>query len=389
MNVLVSSILFLIALSFHQKTYASSDTCELLLDNYVGTPLVGLTEDRYAALRAEIVKAYQDELKQKTQDDEQTGTTYHENHYPHIRVNRSSKFEIEYDRKRREDDASDLAGPTPSYGRILIDEFGVLRISTASQDFLNFLAEAIFRDDLVSLLREIRAYKVELFILNPELSLKPIDLILIPIVPRRPQATIDRSTPPKFTAIEIHAPGGSTVVRGENPGRVFQFISQYVRPEFTALSFLNEKLGFSFEEVTRNPYAPELALEILRGLGYEYSPALQEVGYWQARQPGKETPVYRKAVAALLKMKELDLVYVSREFTPPQGVENFNVGIISKAEYDRTWAQHNTFAHPGKKKKVDGVEINEGLAKAIEHVENQGYRFVPGQGYRLDKEALE
>jgi hypothetical protein len=109
---------------------------------------------------------------------------------------------------------------------------------------------------------------------------------------------------------------------------------------------------------------------------------LRNEGYWQARQANKATPVYQKAIAALLKMKELNLIYVDQRLHA-EG-QKLRTGIISTSEYDQTWAKATnvrSYLTGGHYESIEGVSMYEGLAVAIKEIEGRGYRYVEGQGY--------
>jgi hypothetical protein len=370
-------LVLLVGFNVSQFVFAASLCPLLLTGQHVGTPLVTLSSVRYSEMRTEIVNAYKEEVRREQQYSEKIGLLYLENHYPHINVSRAPGFEIDYYSKRTEDETNE----SQSWGPRLINEYGVLRIATTSQEWLNFLASAIYEDDLTKLLREVKAYKVQLIFYVPEISLKPVELNLTP-VSYQYEAGLDGSRP-RFTAIEQRTPGSSTVVWGRNSEEVFEAItSPYSFAGRTALPYLSARLGFSLDRVIRSAFIKREAEEILRGLGYSHSPSLQSEGYWQAREVNNRSPVYRKAIAALVKMNELDLVYADTRLRA--GSSEFKTGLISRAEYERTWGAMvggTSYLTGGHYKAVDGVKIYEGLAAAIQELEGRGYRYVEGQGF--------
>lgn len=383
-------------LSYAVEDYPFTGRCAAYLE-YVDD-LVRLPEDTYRSMRNEVISAFEANVMVKLPYD--NGFSFSV---------KGSGFELLYDKAELERKKS---GPFAKKPKIM-EEHGVLKISTTSK-WLSFLAYAISTEDLVPLLKSIKAYKVQLSFHVPEVSPIPKLVDLTPLESDTPYPTrFEQKKEALVKKVKSLSPLGrenrfreerfqqiiqlrtinSEQIFGswENPHWIHQrLLMSFGYADETALLFLNRSLGLPLEKIVVSGFVGAHASDILSGLGYEYSPAFRFNGYWQSipssslfKTLEKENSAYRKIVAALHKFNELDLVYVDSRKVHSSG-ESMPYGIMTKTQYQKSWGKMGkTPSHfnGDVSNYVSGIPVYSGFGDIVNYLENSGYYYLEEQGY--------
>ena len=234
--------------------------------------------------------------------------------------------------KAREKGADGLSRPAMPF------EFGIagdksLVISIRSdqanaKDAYDFLILAHSRGELVPLMKDHGTYRIQV-----EMSFSPSEsfaapaqtfkMLYLEMIPDKNGDLIVASYDPNIRPL---TDSSLTLVRlgeaeqnsvGQMKGKMTKFFSDvfYTNSHrvvnHTAQKKLKEVLGFELGNTVRSSMNDQMAIDLLNSLGFDFNPMASSSKYWEKT---RDVEGSNRIVAALKKMNEQDLVYVSTGF---------------------------------------------------------------------------
>lgn len=356
--------LFLICL--HVPSKAETMACSLLLEN--PSSQSALTSKEYASMRSFLIKTAEDFNANPSSQTSMSTPGFTLKYLSHDDKDSEEAKNTNLTRLRSQ----------TSHTPIFRAETGILIINAQATPWVTFLLEAITNRDIHNILRELGAYKVR-----------------IDSSPDKPGISI---APLTYHYNEYaFEDDGLVMIDYQANGFLNRFLqrSRSLGWELTSASEqLTKSLGFPLSSVIKSldhrfiRFGEE---EILNGLGYTQNLN----GKWSVSNPSpNRVQAYRKVVAALIKIKELDLVYVDPY--ERQGPRHYKDGLISSREYLQTWERKRVpqsrgwpigliagkKAPPAREVLFQGQYVHELFAELVAAIEQRGFGFVDGVGYQ-------